>query len=329
MNIFIYLLKTSNLIKVYNNWNMKKLKVNYIYKKLNPILFDVSLRDGLQGYSKRDQSLITLETKKLIYNNICFFHEPKNIEIGSIVNPKILPVMANSIELFKDVSLEKIDLNQTNYLPSLYMLVPNKKGYDTAIENGVTNFSFLTSVSNSFQKKNINKTLEETKKELNEMINDVNIQRFNKTSIDYNMKLYISCVNECPIEGKIKNDVVINEIIYYNKNTNVNELCLSDTCGTLLFNDYQYIIDKCIEHGVECEKISLHLHTSDNIDNIRDIVHYSLDKNIKKFDVSLIESGGCSVTMEQSKLKPNMSYELLYKLFDEYIGKKEDKKEDK
>ena len=73
---------------------MKKLKVNYIYKKLNPILFDVSLRDGLQGYSKRDQSLITLETKKLVYNNICFFHEPKNIEIGSIVNPKILPVMA-------------------------------------------------------------------------------------------------------------------------------------------------------------------------------------------------------------------------------------------
>ena len=308
---------------------MKKLKVNYIYKKLNPILFDVSLRDGLQGYSKYEQSLITLETKKLIYSNICFFHEPKNIEIGSIVNSKVLPVMANSIKLFEEVSLLETNLNQNDYSPNLYMLVPNKKGYDTAIQNGVTNFSLLTSVSESFQKKNINKTLEETKKELNDIINDINIQRFKKPSCDYNMKLYISCVNECPIEGKINNDTIVNEIIYYNKNTNVNELCLSDTCGTLQFKDYQYIIDECIEHGVECEKFSLHLHTSDHIDNIRDIVHYSLDKNIKKFDVSLITNGGCSVTMEQSKLKPNMSYELLYKLFDEYIGKKEDKKEDK
>ena len=325
MNILIYLLETSNLIKVYNNWNMKKLKVNYIYKKLNPTLFDVSLRDGLQGYSKYEQTLVTLETKKLIYSNICFFHEPKNIEIGSIVNPKVLPVMANSIELFKEVTMNKTELNQTNYSPNLYMLVPNKKGCDTAIQNGITNFSFLTSASNSFQKKNINKTLEETKEEINDMINEINIQQSIKPSCDYNMKLYISCVNECPIEGKISNDAIINEIIYYNKNTNVNEFCLSDTCGTLLFKDYQYIIDECLQQKIDSTKFSLHLHTSENIDNIRDIVHYSLDNNIKKFDVSIIATGGCSVTMDKSKLKPNMSYELLYKLFDEYIDKKEDK----
>jgi hydroxymethylglutaryl-CoA lyase len=242
------------------------------------------------------------------------------------VNPKILPVMANSIELFKEVTMNKTDLNQTNYSPNLYMLVPTKKGCDTAIQNGITNFSFLTSASNSFQKKNINKTLEETKKELNDMINEINIQQSIKPSVDYNMKLYISCVNECPIEGKISNDAIINEIIYYNKNTNVNEFCLSDTCGTLLFKDYQYIIDECLQQKIDSTKFSLHLHTSENIDNIRDIVHYSLEQNIKKFDVSLIESGGCSVTMDKSKLKPNMSYELLYKLFDEYIDKKEDKK---
>jgi hydroxymethylglutaryl-CoA lyase len=202
------------------------------------------------------------------------------------------------------------------------MLVPNKKGYDIAINNGITDFSFLTSVSESFQKKNINKTIQETKDELLDIIKEMNkVCKFYLPS-ELNTKLYISCINECPIEGKINNDVVINEIIYYSKNMNMNELCLSDTCGTLLFEDYKYIIDKCIEVGIDAEKISLHLHTSENIDNIRDIVHYSLDKNIKKFDVSLIESGGCSVTMDKSKLKPNMSYELLFKLLDEYIDKK-------
>lgn len=305
---------------------MQKLKINYIYKKLNPILFDVSLRDGLQGFSRYEQSLITFNTKEKIYNNICSLHEPTNIEVGSIVNPKILPVMANSLELFRNFSLKNCQVNETtNYSPKLYMLVPNKKGYNTAIENGVTNFSFLTSVSESFQKKNINKTLEETKNDLCDIINDIIHKKTFYLPPVLNTKLYISCINECPIEGKINNDTIINEIIYYNKHINVNEICLSDTCGSLLFEDFKYIIDKCTVLGVNMEKISLHLHVSDNIDNIRDIVHYSLDQNIRKFDVSLITSGGCSVTMDQSKLKPNMSYELLYKLFDEYIDKKEDK----
>jgi hydroxymethylglutaryl-CoA lyase len=306
---------------------MDKNKIKIIYRKLNPILFDVSLRDGLQGLSKYEQSLITLESKEKIYNNICSFHEPQNIEIGSIVNPKILPVMANSLELFKEVSIKnnknnKINKN-INYTPKLYMLVPNRKGYDIAIKNGITNLSFLTSVSESFQRKNINKTLEETKKELLGIVGEMNeIYNFYLPS-EFKTKLYISCINECPMEGKISNDVVVNEIIYYYQNMNMNELCLSDTCGTLIFEDYKYIIDKCIQLGVECEKISLHLHTSENVDNIRDIVHYSLEQNIKKFDVSIITTGGCSVTMENSKLKPNMTYDLLYKFFDEYIDKKE------
>jgi len=301
---------------------MDKNKIKNIYKKLNPILFDVSLRDGLQGLTKQEQSLITLDAKEKLYDNICSFHKPQNIEIGSVVNPKILPVLANSLELFREVSIKNNKVNKNiNYTPKLYILVPNKKGYDIAIKNGITNFSFLTSVSESFQKKNINKSIRETKNELLDIIKEMNeIYNFYLPS-ELNTKLYISCINECPIEGKISNDVVINEIIYYYKNMNMNELCLSDTCGTLLFEDYKYIIDKCVEIGVDVEKISLHLHTSDNVDNIRDIVHYSLDKNIKKFDVSLIESGGCSVTMDKSKLKPNMSYELLYKLLDEYIDK--------
>ena len=305
---------------------MKKLKVNYIYKKLNPILFDVSLRDGLQGFSKYEQTLVTLETKKLIYSNICFFQEPKNIEIGSIVNPKVLPVMANSVELFKEVSTGNRNATEgTKYSPNLFMLVPNEKGCDIAIENGITNFSFITSVSESFQKKNINKTIEETKSQLSKMVKKINTQQFTNPSYEYNKKLYISCINECPIEGKIDNDFIVNEIIYYSNNTDVNELCLSDTCGTLLFKDFRYIIDKCFQEGINSTKLSLHLHISDNINNIRDIVHYSLDKNIRKFDVSLITNGGCSVTMEQSKLKPNMSYEMLYKLLDEYIDKEENK----
>ena len=206
---------------------MDKNKMIHIYKKINPILFDVSLRDGLQGLSKYEQSSITLEAKEKIYNNICFLHEPTNIEIGSVVNPKILPVMANSLELFRDISLKNTKITKhTSYLPNLYMLAPNKKGYTLAINYGITNFSFLTSVSESFQKKNVNKTIEETKNELIEIMHEINKICNLYLPNELKTKLYISCLNECPIEGKINNNNVVNEIIYYSKNMNMHEFCL-------------------------------------------------------------------------------------------------------
>ena len=42
------------------------------------------------------------------------------------------------------------------------------------------------------------------------------------------------------------------------------------------------------------------------------------DKNIIEFDVSMLETGGCSVTMG-SKTKPNLSYNLYYKFLCDYI----------
>ena len=125
------------------------------FNKFNPVYFDVSLRDGLQTVKE----IIPLSKKKELLNNIISRYSPKSIEVGSIVSPKILPQMENSLDLFKYAnSLDtKIDY---------YLLIPNKKYLDIGINSGVNNFSLITSVSESFQKKNIKKSLEDTKKEI-------------------------------------------------------------------------------------------------------------------------------------------------------------------
>jgi hypothetical protein len=69
--------------------------------------------------------------------------------------------------------------------------------------------------------------------------------------------------------------------------------------------------------------ISLHLHIKpDREDIIEKIIHKALDYKIASFDVSMLEIGGCSVTMTKDKLAPNLSYELYYKALCNYIVKK-------
>jgi hydroxymethylglutaryl-CoA lyase len=304
----------SNVNRVYN------LPLNFKRIINKPIFFDVSLRDGLQGISKHRQESVSLNDKIDIFHNIMFNYRPAKIEIGSIVNPKIMPIMADSLKFHKYAT--NFIKTTASYYPELYIVAPNKKGFDIGLENGIKNFSFLTSVSNSFQKKNVNKTIQETNKELEEMFKTMDSLNNN----DFKTKLYISCINECPLEGKIDNDVIVYEILNYHKNFPlINEYCLSDTCGSLNFDDYKYIIDACIFFGMPSTKLSLHLHVNkENMEDLKKIIFHSLDSNIIRFDVSVLESGGCSVTLPSSKLLPNLSYEVFNKIYSKYIELRND-----
>lgn len=254
-------------------------------------LFDVSLRDGLQTF----KNVLPLKEKIILLESILFQHKPQDIEIGSFVSPKVLPQFQDTGDLLNHI-------NKKNYKNNFWVLVPNLKGLDNAINMNVKNLSFISSVSNDFQKKNIKKTLSETKNELDKMV----YKAKNK-----NIKIYVSCINHCPIYGKIDNDFIIDELKYYNKYENLKNLCLSDTCGNLSFDDFKYIINKLDK----LDNLSLHLHVS-NEENTKKILKYAIEKGIKKFDVSCLEnSGGCSVTIDNSNLNENLNYNLIKKLF--------------
>jgi hypothetical protein len=202
------------------------------------------------------------------------------------------------------------------------MFVPSSKNLDFAIENNIRNFSFITSVSSRFLEKNINMTLTETKEELHRMIDKVT--KIGPEKMQPKIKLYISCINKCPITGFIDNDYILNQIFEYNKIDEIGEICLSDTCGELSFHDFEYIIDACLFFGIPPSKLSLHLHIRKEVlINIKKIVQYALDLKINKFDISILETGGCVLTMDKNSelLKPNMTYELFYQILVDYIEK--------
>jgi hypothetical protein len=97
------------------------------------------------------------------------------------------------------------------------------------------------------------------------------------------------------------------------------EICLSDTMGTLNSRDFSYIVEGLTRFGIATTRISIHLHiNSENEREAKNILFECFNRGINKFDVSTINEGGCSVTMSSALTKPNMTYEFLYSALKEY-----------
>jgi hypothetical protein len=89
--------------------------------------------------------------------------------------------------------------------------------------------------------------------------------------------------------------------------------------GTLRARDFEYILDGLLRFGLAKTRISLHLHVAaDNASEAKRILFACFKRGITRFDVSAISEGGCSVSMDRTHLKPNMTYEFFYAALEEY-----------
>jgi len=304
-------------VNTFRQWcQSRKNYYNFYISLGEPTLFDVTLRDGLQALSTHEQNAITTFDKMKMYNDIVIKYSPKNVEIGSVVSYKIFPIFSDTLPFLDLINNYYDDRDKTNK----YILIPNKEKLRPLINNKYVNyFSFITSTSNSFQLKNTKKTLTESDDELVEILYELE-NKMEKTIV----KIYVSCINECPIEGKIDNDYIVQRLLKLH-NMNIDLICISDTCGSLDPADFEYIIDKCNILGLPMSKVSLHLHVNPKrISIVEQIIWKALDRKIVNFDVSNLKSGGCSVTIDRDKLAPNLSYEQYYQALCKYIIKKTD-----
>lgn len=302
--------------KTFNKWLCSNIKYINLYNEINPKLFDVSLRDGLQNIKKEEHQNYTTEKKIQIYKDICLKYNPNYIEVGSLVSNKVLPIFSDSLEIYANNLINK----EKNFL-----LISSSSKLNSIIDSKCNNISLITSVSESFQMKNVKKTIMETKSSILEILYEV----FSNENIQNpRIKLYLSCIDYCPIEGKISDEKIINEIKFYYEKCKPDIICLSDTCAKLTHNSFLNIINLISREKIPFEKFSLHLHVSnDNFEEAKKIFFTAIEYNIREFDVSFIETGGCSITMNSldsinTQIKPNLTYELYYKFIVDYIIEK-------
>lgn len=286
-----------------------------IYNSLNLIIFDTTLRDGLQNIKPSELGEYSTQYKLELYSKIKTKHKPAFVEVGSLSSEKLFPIFSDSVEIFVQTNNKIVGKN--------FLLVPTVSKLKLAINSGCNNFSFISSVSESFQLANTNKSIQQTKAEILEMMYEIKI---NQKTTNPQVKIYLSCIDHCPKEGKISPDLIADEIIYYNQVSKPDIICLSDTCASLTYETFISIVDKANKGGVPYHKLSLHLHIDNSnpnyYSNLQKIFNASMDRKITQWDLSLLETGGCVMTMDNSDVKPNLSYKLYYRLLVDYIVSK-------
>jgi isopropylmalate/homocitrate/citramalate synthase len=272
-------------------------------RRFNPYIkfFDVTMSDVLQSLPKK----YTLSEKKTILKNIMNSYKPQSLEIGSIISSRTIPQMKQSYELYNYAN----NTYKTNKC-DFYLAVPPTKHYiNNAKSLNIKNISLMTSISEPFLKRNINKSLQETKEIIKETLK-------NPHNFD-NVKLYVTCITNCPIKGKQDNEHIINELYDYLHIDGITEVCLADTCGNIRYADFKHIIDYLsIEMNSKLDKLSLHLHCNDEKYYTNDkIIEYAIKNNIYKFDVSSFEYinfGNGYINIDVSKFNQNLTYDRLY-----------------
>ena len=228
---------------------------------------EVGPRDGIQNtdavlsVSERFELIRSLEKSGI-----------RSIEIGSFVSPKAVPSMAGTDDLFNQLS------NKTNYS----VLVPNFKGFTLAQENNVQEICLVLCVTDSMNKKNINKTVEESTKEFAEII-----KKSKKN--DIRTKCYISVAFYCPYEGKVDSGYVAdltNKVISYG----VDEIVIADTIGQANPLEVRELFKKLTKSN-DTDLFSAHFHDTKALGLSN--VFASLEEGISKFDSCIGGLGGC------------------------------------
>lgn len=232
-------------------------------------IVDVSPRDGLQN----EKQIIDLATKLELIERLAG-SGLKNIEVTGFVSPKWVPQLADSSELCQQLIQHK-DIHYS-------ALTPNLKGIELAIKGNIKEVAVFTAASESFTKKNINCTIEES---LLRFIPVIELAKQNNIKV----RGYVSCVLGCPYEG----DIDPNKVAQVTKRLfelGCYEVSLGDTIGTGTPLAAQIMLKSCM-NVAPIEKLALHFHNTygQALTNI----YACLELGANIIDASVAGLGGC------------------------------------
>jgi hydroxymethylglutaryl-CoA lyase len=183
----------------------------------NIVIHDVGLRDGLQA----EKTIVPTETKllwlkKLIEANI------KLIQVGSFVNPQVLPQMSDTDKIFELINNNEIDFEIPDDT-TFSALILNEKGLERAIKSKVKKILMGVSASETHSQKNTRMTVSEA------TIRIINIAK-EAISLGAEVQVSVQSAFGCGYEGKVPKENVLKIIEKYLE-SDLKNISLADTAG--------------------------------------------------------------------------------------------------
>ncbi|MCH2205848.1 MAG: hydroxymethylglutaryl-CoA lyase [Lentisphaerales bacterium] len=236
-------------------------------------IFEVGPRDGLQNEYKSLDLEVKLYFIKLLIEAGC-----KDIEAGAFVREDLVPQMADSDKL-----IPLAILNSPEYV-RFHALVPNTYALQKAKECGVSNIGLLTSVCNTFCKRNLNTDFQTSIERVKKITKEAPEGTFKR--------LYISMAFHSSWSGRIDDEIFLEKSQYLSE-LDVDEFVLSDTNGQATPED---VIEKInsLKSLIPIEKIACHFH--DTFDMALKNIEQAWKDGITTFDSSCGGLGGCPFT---------------------------------
>ena len=123
-------------------------------------IVEVALRDGLQN----EPAAIATEDKKRFFDKL-LAAGLRDFEVTSFVSPEVIPQLADAEQFYHQLAGLESQEN-INRRIRLTALVPNEAQLERAINCHVKTIALFTSPSNTFNKKNINRDVEGSLKDI-------------------------------------------------------------------------------------------------------------------------------------------------------------------
>jgi hydroxymethylglutaryl-CoA lyase len=232
-------------------------------------IFEVGPRDGLQN----EKRLIPTADKIALVDALSAAGFSR-IEVASFVSPKWVPQMADGAEVLAGITRA----------PGLRYaaLVPNMKGFEAAVAAGVDEIAIFGAASEGFSKANINASIDESLARFRPVVEAAR-------QIDLPVRGYVSCVTDCPYDGKVDPAQVarVADALFA---MGCHEISLGDTIGAGTPDSIAQMLLKVCD-VVPVGRLAGHYH--DTHGRALDNIDASLGLGVRVFDAAVGGLGGC------------------------------------
>jgi hydroxymethylglutaryl-CoA lyase len=233
------------------------------------MIVEVGPRDGLQN----EAAPVPTEVKVELIDRLADAGL-RTIEAGSFVSAKRVPQMADTADV-----LARIKPRPGVRHP---VLVPNLRGFESAMKAGATEVAVFAAASETFSRKNINCGIAES------------LERFAAVGVAARkrgipVRGYVSCVLGCPYEGDVAPDAVA-EVAARLVGLGCYQVSLGDTIGVGTPAKAQALIET-VAARIRRETIAAHFH--DTYGQALANLHAVMERGIATIDAAVAGLGGC------------------------------------
>uniref|UniRef100_A0A8D8HAG4 hydroxymethylglutaryl-CoA lyase n=1 Tax=Culex pipiens TaxID=7175 RepID=A0A8D8HAG4_CULPI len=232
-------------------------------------IVEVGPRDGLQN----EPTILPAATKIELINALSETGL-RTIEVTSFVSAKWVPQMGDNSEVLRGI----------NKVPGISypVLTPNLKGFEAAIAAGAEEVAVFGAASESFTKKNVNCSIEESLARFQDVMDAAK-------KAQVKVRGYVSTVVGCPYEGKIKPSAVV-RVVDKLLEMGCYEISLGDTIGVGTPGSFTEMLRE-VTRIAPVNMLAVHCH--DTYGQALPNILTSLDFGIAVVDASISGLGGC------------------------------------